>query len=275
MRPSNPAGGSASTRPSAIVTGGSAGLGRAIVTRLRSAGYDVTASGRDAANLSDLAREMPGVATFIGDAANSDGAARMVRGHVDQFGQLDVLVNVVGRSDRGRIDQMDADHLRAMLDANVIATLVCSGAAVDHLARRRGVIVNIGSLAGCVAPAYLGGYVAAKHALTGMTRQMRLELIDTGIHVGLVCPGPIRRDDAGVRYDVKNQAGVPASAAGPGGGAKLAGLPPERVADAVMTCIQKRKPQIILPGKVRFLMALDAIWPSLADRLLAKKMGHG
>jgi uncharacterized protein len=260
---------------SAIVTGGTAGLGLVIARTLAERGYSVTISGRDSSRLLDgvarLQSTVSGasIGSHCGDATSPIDASTMVADHVDRFGGLDVLVNVVGQSDRGRIDRLTVDRLRELIDVNVVASLVCAQAALPELTARKGTIVNIGSLASRVAPGYLGGYVIAKHALAGMTRQLRIECLESGVHVGLVCPGPIQRDDAGTRYTIDESAGIPASAAKPGGGAKIKGLPPEQVAAAVLRCIERREIEIVLPWKVRILLMLQTIAPRLADRWLS------
>ncbi|MEM9644224.1 MAG: SDR family NAD(P)-dependent oxidoreductase, partial [Planctomycetota bacterium] len=117
---------------------------------------------------------------------------------------------------------------------------------------------------------YLGGYVMAKHALTGWTRQLRQELADDHIHVGLVCPGPIARSDAGTRYEELLDDDLPESVSKPGAGTKLKGLAPQRVADAVVDCIARRKSEVILPRRVRLLIVLAAISPALGDWLVKR-----
>jgi len=162
------------------------------------------------------------------------------------------------------------------LAVNVQAPLVCCQAALPELRLRRGVIVHIGSLASRLTPRYMGGYITAKHALAGMTRQLRLELQPDGVHVGLVCPGPIasspsaNETEVTPRYEIDDQ-NVPRAAAAPGGGAKLKGLTPETVAEAVWRCIRDREIEIVLPRKVRWLIALNAVAPSWADRILGSR----
>lgn len=268
---------------SAIVSGGSAGLGLAITRRLLREGYRVTVLGRDATRLAEAKSGLieQGIASeqihiVATDATSEADVGEAVASHLETLGPLDVLVNVVGRSDRGLIASLQADKLRELIEANVISTLVCSQAGLPSLKQQRGVIVNIGSLASRVAPGYLGGYVIAKHALAGLTRQMRMECLADGVHVGLICPGPIADESRQTdnRYGVDETTGVPASAAKPGGGAKVRSLTGDQVAGAVMQMIDHRTIEIVLPSKTRLLMAINAIWPSLADRILAKKMGQ-
>jgi len=262
----------------AIVSGGSSGLGLTIARRLLQRGYAVTILGRDSARLADAGDDL--IATkadasrFQGAVADATSAAdlqRAVQSHLDHFQRLDVLVNVVGRSDRGRIDALNADSLRELFDANVISALLGSQACLPSLRQSGGVIVNIGSLASRVAPRYLGGYAIVKHALAGMTRQMRLECEPDGVHVGLVCPGPIEGNHAANRYGVDAESGLPDAAAWPGGGAKIRRLTADKVADAVLRCIDEREIEIILPGKTRLLMAINAVSPRWADWILSRK----
>lgn len=267
-------------KKTAIVSGGSAGLGLAITRRLLSLGYDVTVLGRDADRLDAMRGSLiaEGVAgeqlmTQAADATCGEQVDEAVGGHLKAFGRLDVLINVVGRSDRGTIESLDADHLRALLDANVISTLLCSQACLPALKQTKGTIVNIGSLAGHLAPRFLGGYAIAKHALVGMTRQLRMECETDGVHVGLVSPGPIDDPNRKTenRYDVDEDTDVPMEAARPGGGAKVRRLTGDEVALALMRCIDERVDEIIMPNKTRLLIAIQAIWPTLGKRILKRK----
>lgn len=192
-----------------------------------------------------------------------------------QFGRLDVLVNNIGQSDRGLSSELAADHLRTIFDRNVITMLQCSQAVLPLLESSRGSIVNIGSLAGKVGARYLGAYVAAKHAVSGLTQQMRLEWREKGIHVAIVSPGPIRRPDEGTRYSEHAGGSLPEHATRPGGGTRVKGLPPERVAKAVLLCAQRKRTDVILPGYLRLLITLGNAAPWLGDWLLLKFTSKG
>ncbi|MGE3777881.1 MAG: SDR family NAD(P)-dependent oxidoreductase, partial [Pirellulaceae bacterium] len=90
-----------------------------------------------------------------------------------------------------------------------------------------------------------------------------------GTHVLLVCPGPIARDDQGMRYHDRT-AGLPASANRPGGGVKLRGLAPSRLAAAILAACERRQAELILPAKARLLFALMQCWPRLGDWLIRR-----
>jgi len=261
----------------AVVTGGSAGLGLVIADVLLAARYDVIILGRDADRLAGAGRRLTKTARTAGvrvqemlaDVTDEASVAAVFAKVQSDFGRLDVLVNGVGKSDRGRTDSLTRQRLIELMDANVSSALLCSQAALPMLKDSGGVVVNIGSLASKVGARYLGGYCAAKHALAGLTQQMRLEWREYGVHVALVSPGPIQRADAGQRY-AHTGGDAPPSAQQPGGGAKLRGLPPERVARSVLRCIRQRRGDIMLPGHLRGLVAVGHLFPALGDWLIRK-----
>jgi len=91
-----------------------------------------------------------------------------------------------------------------------------------------------------------------------------------GVHVLLVCPGPIAREDAGQRYDAE-ASDLPATARQPGGGVKLRGIPPEQLAAKILRACEQRRAELVVPSKARWLFALAQLWPALGDRIIAKK----
>jgi len=256
-----------SSKPVALVTGGCAGLGLVISKTLSSAGYQVVAVDRDDEQLTRAKHELgSGAMTRRCDVT----VAEEVNAVFGELDRLDVLVNCVGVSDRGLIENLPTERLDQLLRLNVHCTLMCSQAALPLLKESRGVIVNIGSLASKVGARYIGAYAICKHGVAALTQQLRLELKPAGVHVGLVSPGPIRRPDAGQRYQEIVGDDLPEQAAKPGGGTKVKGQPPERVAAAVLRSIKKRRPDIVVPGYLRILIAIGNAFPRLGDWLLLK-----
>ncbi|WP_068259475.1 SDR family NAD(P)-dependent oxidoreductase [Rubripirellula obstinata] len=259
----------------AVVTGGSAGLGFLIAQALLRQDYFVVIVGRSEERLREAARQLEagsvkGVAFQVADVTVSSDAKLVFDEVLKNQGRLDVLVNCVGQSDRGQIATLTVDRLNELINQNVVSAMLCCQSAIELLEKSGGVIVNIGSLAAKVSPRFLGGYAIAKHALAAMTGQMRLELRPKGIHVGLVNPGPIRRSDAGSRYDNQLDASLPDQAKKPGAGARISGLDPQRVVNQVLRMIRKRKPDILIPGYLRYLIAAGQATPRFGDWLLMK-----
>lgn len=272
--------GKSQSQPVAIVTGGSAGLGLVIAESLLREGYCVALLARDADRLSEakclLESAVPAAGERImavpADLSQKKEASRAIDQVAAQWGRIDVLINNVGQSDRGNMEQLSGERLLSVLSTNLLPTLYCSQHAYPYLVRTQGTIVNIGSLAAKVGARYLGAYPAAKHALAALTQQMRLEWRGFGVHVGLLNPGPIVRQDAGERYTaVVEQAGaLPQQAKLPGGGTRVGGLPPQRVAKQVIRMIRGRKSDCLLPGYLRPLVAVGNLWPRLGDWLLLR-----
>ncbi|MEL6897195.1 MAG: SDR family oxidoreductase [Planctomycetota bacterium] len=268
-------------QPIAIVTGGSAGLGKAIAAALLDGGYTVIITGRNEDRLRSAQSQLqsrdpsPGggrVEIFRCDVTVEPDVQSMFESVLQKHRRLDVLINNVGTSDRGTIESLQADRIRELIDQNVVSTLLCCRHARAMLAITEGVVINIGSLAAKVGARHLGAYCAAKHALAGLTQQMRLEWKSQNIHVGLFNPGPIKRDDAGTRYDAQAEQdpSLPESARRPGGGANVKGLDPDAAAATVVRMVRKRIPDVIQPGYLRLLIAIGHLSPRLGDWLLLK-----
>lgn len=256
-----------------LVTGASSGLGLAIAQAYAVQGAHVVLCARDADKLKTAAARVTAnggrVLPLPADVTQDESVAPLMAQVIAEFGQLDVLVNNVGLSTRQPVTQTGVAEMQAMLDVNFLSVVRCTQAALPHLLRSRGQIVNIGSLASKVGTRFLGAYPASKHALAAYSQQLRLELVEAGVSVLLVCPGPIARDEART-YNAEADANLPASAARPGGGAKIKALDPHKLAAKIVSASQRRKPEIVIPGKARLLFAIAQLFPALGDRLLRK-----
>ena len=187
-------------------------------------------------------------------------------------GDVDLLINAVGRSDRGLLEQLGDMDLASMLNDNLMCTWNMIRIMLESLKRTRGTIVNIGSLAGLVPAPGMGGYSISKSALTAMSRQLRFELASHDVHVLLVCPGPIARNDSGTRYrKIAEQRGLNnQSATAPGGGVKLSLIDPTILCQKILNAAHQRKKELVCPRKAAWLAAIFNVFPSLADWILRK-----
>jgi short-subunit dehydrogenase len=138
------------------------------------------------------------------------------------------------------------------------------------LLKQRGHVVNIGSLAAKSSARFVGAYPATKHAVAAYSQQLRLELGPEGLHVLLVCPGPVDRDDPRL-YPLEGLEDIPESARRPGAGVKVRGIPPKRLATAILRACQRRRPEIVMPAKARLLFAISQLWPRLGDWIVLRK----
>ena len=261
-----------------IVTGGSSGLGRAIATAFARAGAKVVIAARGAEALAHASEAMRRdgleVAAIGADVTRQESVDALFAETLKRFGRLDVLVNNVGRSMRSLAADTTPDDFQELMDLNLIGLVRCTRAALPHLLKSRGHLVNISSLAGKVAARYMGAYPATKSAVTAYTQQLRLELSPEGLHVLLVCPGPIARDGgpsaALAHARPEDLARMPASAREPGAGVKSRAIRPEKLASAIVAACARRRSELISPRYARLLLALMQLSPSLGDWIVRK-----
>jgi len=256
-----------------LVTGGSAGLGRAIAETFGQRGARLVISARGLEALEQTAASLRGqgveVLALTADVTQDADVERLIGSAVERFGHLDVLVNCVGRSTRGDLAVTSVEQFEELLQLNFLTAVRCTRAALPHLLKSRGHVVNIGSLAAKTASPHLGAYAASKFPLVAFSQQLRLEYTAAGLHTLLVCPGPLKRTDAGTRYDA-HSANLPESARKPGGGAKLASIDPLLLSKRIVRACEGRKPELVVPGRARLLFALSQLWPSLGDWLVRR-----
>ena len=255
-----------------VVTGGSNGLGRAIAAEFAQARARVICLARDQEKLAQVAKELShSGATVSGlavDVTDDQSVAAAVAEIKQQHGQIDVWVNNVGRSLRIGFQDARVEDYQELMEINFLSAVRCSLAVMPELDRTGGHLVNIGSLAAKTGWPLVAPYTASKHALAAYHHQMRLEG-PRSIHYLFVCPGPIRRNDSGNRY-ADEAAKLPEEAAKPGAGVKLKGIPPEEIAERIRTACERRKADLVLPGKARLAFALAQLSPRLGDYLLKK-----
>jgi len=264
----------------AIVTGGSSGLGREIARAFAARGAQVIIAARNAEMLAQAARELSaggGTVTAISaDVTHTHSVDELVAQTVARFGRLDVVVNNAGLSSRRAILETTPEDFAALVEINLLGTVRMTRAAAPHLLASGGHLVNIGSLAGKSATRFMGAYPAAKFAVTAYSQQLRLELGPQGLHVLLVCPGPIAREEpraAGSDRARENVGNIPDSARKPGAGVKVKLLRPEMLAERIIRACEKREPEVVIPGKARLLFALSALSPRLGDWLVRRMTG--
>ena len=256
-----------------VVTGASAGLGRTIVRALAKKSAKLVLVARQQAPLEKLADEFSvknsEVLPASADVTNSADIARLQEQVVERFGGIDLLCNCAGQSARGTALETTIERYQALWEVNFLSAVNTAQAFAPSLCERQGHIVNIGSLASKVAPRYLSGYPASKFALAAFSQQLRLELGPKGLHVLLVCPGPIKRNDDAPRYQDQGL-DLPASAHRPAGGAKLKGIDPDWLAERILKACESRELELVVPWKVRLLASLAQLSPRLGDWLLSK-----
>ena len=254
-----------------LITGGSAGLGLALARTFLNEGARVLIVGRDQKRLEAAAGKLNSdrVLTCSADLTSDADVERVFELVDSEWQGLDVLVNNVGQSTRGHALSTSPEDFARSFDINFLTMARCTSRASEALIASRGHVVNIGSLASKSTAPLLGAYPPSKFAVAAYSQQLRWELGTQGVNVLLVCPGPIRRDDAGTRYDDQSE-DLPDPARLPGGGVKVKGIDPVRLADRILRACKRRKKELIVPGRAKILFILSQLSPGLGDWLVRK-----
>jgi NAD(P)-dependent dehydrogenase (short-subunit alcohol dehydrogenase family) len=173
----------------AVVTGASRGIGAATARHLSAMGADVSLLARSQGPLREIADGLPNAAAFACDVTDAEGVARAFAA-LRARGPVAILVNNAGAAETAPFLKADPALFRRMFAVNVESAILCAQAVLpDMLAAKYGRIVTIASTAGLIGYPYVSAYVAAKHAVVGLTRALALETAKSGVTVNAVCPG--------------------------------------------------------------------------------------
>jgi NAD(P)-dependent dehydrogenase (short-subunit alcohol dehydrogenase family) len=174
--------------PSALVTGGSSGIGLAIARMLREEGYALTLASRTAEKVEAAAAEL-GAHALAADVSQAEDCARVVEEHVEREGGLDLLVNSAGIGIAARVEDAQLKHIDRQLAINLRGLVLVTQAAIPHLRRSRGWIVNLASIAGTQPVPILPIYAATKAAVISLTHSLNHDLDGDGVRAVAICPG--------------------------------------------------------------------------------------
>jgi 3-oxoacyl-[acyl-carrier protein] reductase len=183
----------------ALVTGSTRGIGRAIAETLAGAGARVAVVGRDAGRAGEVAsaigRDAAGFACDVGDVASVTALVESVE---KSFGQVDILVNNAGLTRDNILFRLKDEDWDAVLDANLRGAFVAIRAASRGMMKRRwGRIINIASVVGITGNKGQANYAASKAGLIGLTKSVAKELASRNILINAVAPGFIDTDMTG------------------------------------------------------------------------------
>jgi len=245
----------------AIVTGASTGIGRETARLLARAGANVVLAARNAEALAQVAQELQpyrGRSLAVPtDVTDSEAVEAMVKTAAEEFGSVDILLNNAGLGLYAGLAEGSMENVRRLFEVNVFGALNCIRAVAPYMKQqRRGQIINVSSIAGKIAAPYEGAYAATKFALTAISDALRLELLDYGITVSTVYPGPI---DTPFRDNALKEIEPPSASR------VLRRIPPVRVAEAIVKAAREERAEVYVTWFDRAAVILKGISPRFID----------
>lgn len=174
-----------------IVTGGAAGIGLAAARAFARANAHVLITGRRTLQLDQVASGEPRIEALVADVAEPADAQRTVYKALELWGRIDVLINNAGAGAAMSLANASAPRIQGIYAVNAIGPTLLAAAAVAHLEKTRGAIVNVSSSLASKAVAGLADYAASKAALEHLTRCWAVELAPRGVRVNAIAAGPV------------------------------------------------------------------------------------
>jgi NAD(P)-dependent dehydrogenase (short-subunit alcohol dehydrogenase family) len=266
-----------------LITGASSGIGEAAARALVAKGHHVYAGVRNAADGERLARELGERCTPLTLDTTIPEQIAAAAQSIESSG-LDALVNNAGIAVPGPLEFIPLDEFRRQFEVNVFGVVAVTQAMLPLLRKKRGRVINVGSIGGRNALPFAGAYTSSKHAIEALTQSLRMELAPFGLAVSLIEPGAVKtpiwqRSDAlgetilstaspeANTYYGDSIAAMRKFAAKTGAG----GIAPEVVAAAIVHAVESARPKLryTLGTDARAQLALKSIVPTRArERLL-------
>lgn len=223
-----------------LVTGASAGIGRATARALDAAGARVAMAARRIDRLEEDAARMGDALPLQTDLADMAQVEAMVDRTIEHFGRIDVLINNAGVSVLSRLSELEEADLRWMLDVNFTSAVVATSRAIPQMVRQhRGLVINVGSPGGFLGVPFFASYSASKAAMHGWTRSLQAEWAGSEVFVTEYHPGVIDTEMHEVSVEKSKVAEARAMsdrAVGPAG--LMEPVSAQTVADGLVACIE-------------------------------------
>ena len=275
VRPPNPAG------ATAIVTGGGAGIGAALVRALVAAGAHVVVADIDLAAARRVAEEVtttrsaragaPAVAGSAQparlDVTDAEAVSALVEEVVESRGGLDMMFANAGITWGGDAELLSLDQWDAIIDVNVRGVVHCVHAAYPHMiARGSGALVLTASMGGLCPAGLITSYAMTKHAVVGLGLSLRAEAADRGVGVTVVCPAAV---DTAI-LDKGQHDGFDGRRFYLEGQGVRRPLDPDRLAASVLAGVAGNRALVVEPVRARATWRLQRLAPGIMDRMIAR-----
>ncbi len=249
-----------------VITGGTEGIGKALVDIFLQQGAKVATCGRNHDKLYQLQRlyiNKP-LHAVSADVSKESDCKNFINSVISTYGTIDILINNAGLSMRALFREVDLNTIRTLMDVNFWGAVYCTRFAINEIIKNKGTVAGISSVAGFRGLPGRTGYSASKFALTGFLEALRTEVMNDGVNVMWVCPG---FTSSNIRNAALNKNAQPQGES-PMNEEKM--MTSEECAVHIMTAIKKRKRTLVLTSIGHSTLFMSKYLPSLADKLIRK-----
>lgn len=249
-----------------VITGGSDGIGKALVDAFLHSGAKVATCGRNYDKLYQLQSSHPNRPLMIhtSDVSRETDCSNFIDAVVQNFGTIDILINNAGISMRSLVSEVEIDTIRKVMDINFWGTVYCTKFALPYIIKNKGTIVGVSSIAGYRGLPGRSGYSASKFAVNGWLEALRTEMLGSGVNVMWVCPGFTASNIRNVALNKEGRS----QGESPMNEGKM--MTAEECAQHILAAIDKRKRTIVLTSTGKQTVFMNRFFPSLADKLVRK-----
>jgi short-subunit dehydrogenase len=249
-----------------VITGGSEGIGKALVDAFLQQGAKVATCGRNYDKLYHLRSGYPGKPLLIhtADVSKEADCASFIEAVIKEFNTIDILINNAGISMRSVFAEVELETIRKVMDINFWGTVYCTHFALPYIIQNKGTIAGVSSIAGYRGLPGRSGYSASKFAVNGWLEALRTELLDSGTNVMWVCPG---FTTSNIRNVALNREGRSQGESSMDEGKMMSA---EECAQHILTAIEKRKRTLVLTFTGKRTVFMNRFFPSLTDKLVRK-----
>lgn len=248
-----------------IVTGASSGIGKALAEAFAKRGANLVLGARQYVTLCEITAELEKNYQIKALAVQTDVSVEeecelLVKQALLTFGNIDVLINNAGLSMRALFNDVDLSVLKNLMDVNFWGTVYCTKYALPSILKSKGSIVAVSSIAGYRGLPGRTGYSSSKFAMNGFMESLRTELLKTGVHVMVACPG---FTTSNIRVAALDKAGSSHGETSMEEGKMMSA---EEVAEMICDGILAKKRTLIMTGQGKLAVWMNKLFPKFTDK---------
>ena len=249
-----------------VVTGGTDGIGKALVDALITQGAKVATCGRHHDKLYRLQSEYPSahLHTVVADVSSENDCRRFIETTIKVYGGIDILINNAGISMRALLKETQLETIKKVMDINFYGMVYCTKLALNSIIERKGTIVGVSSIAGYRGLPGRSGYSASKFAMQGWLEAVKTEMMNEGVHVMWVCPGFTASNirNAALDKNANEHGNTPMDEE------KM--MTAQECAARILKAVEKKKRTLVLTFTGKRTVFMQKFFPKLADKFTYK-----